>query len=130
MVLVLLQDHVVVGAQRDPILTCKVTQEHARNPVEAQLRTEQEKSFLTYISCVVHKNAASATFDGGTLSLDSGTQGECDLGSGQGRSNGSQDSHGTAAPSPLLSFCRVRVHGGPRASCSCVPGPAAEVTGR
>lgn len=109
-------------------LTCQ-TQLPPRLPSEGLCRTDKE-SLLTYISCVVHKNAAFATFDGGTLSLGSGKQGEGDLGSDQDKSGGSQGSLGTAGPSSLLSFCTGREDGGLQASCSCVPGPAAEVAVR
>lgn len=90
-------------------------------------KNRTRKSFLTYISCVVHKNAAFATFDGDALFLDSETCGECDLGCDQDNSGWSRGSHGNAGPSLRPSFCTAREDGGLQVNCSCVPGPVAEV---
>lgn len=95
--------------------------------LRAQRGTGQEKSFLTYISCVVHKNAAFATFQVDALLPAPEMDGECDLGAVQHSSGWSSGSHGNAGPPPQPSFCTAREDGGQRGSCSCVPGPGAEV---
>ena len=121
-----------VGASCSPILTCKVSTPkwHLGKPVEGPERNTTRKSFLTYISCVVHKNAAFATFHGDVFFLDSKLCGECDLGGDQQSSRWSSGSHGNAGPSPRQSFCIAREDGGLQGSCSCVPGPGAEVMAR
>lgn len=106
------------------------TQWHLGKAVEGPERNRTRKSFLTYISCVVHKNAAFATFRGDVFFLDSKMCGECDLGGDQQSSRWSSGSHGNAGPSPPPSFCIAREDGGLQGSCSCVPGPGAEVMAR
>ena len=98
-------------------------------PAEGPERKRTRKGFLTYISCVVHKNAAFATFHDAVLSLASRGcgRGWRDHLRGSGRSSGS---HGNAGPAPPPSYCTARERGGPRGRCSCVPGPGVEVTAR
>lgn len=127
----LLQNYPAVSAKNNPTLTCKVAHPTAlRKAHRSPFKNRMRKCFLTYISCVVHKNAAFATFGGGILSLHSGMRGESDLGSDQGKSGWHQGSHCTAGPSPLLSSCTGYGGGGPQGCCSCVLGPTAEVTVR
>ena len=99
-------------------------------PAEGPERKRTRKGFLTYISCVVHKNAAFATFHEAVLCLASKRCGRRGLRGdprGSGRSSGS---HGDAGPAPPRSFCTTRERGGPRGRCSCVPAPGAEVMAR
>ena len=98
--------------------------------MEGPHKNRVRKSFLTYISCVVHKNAAFATLGGDVLFLDSEMCGACELGGDQDDARWSLGSHGNAGSSPQPSFCIVREDDALQVHCSYVPGPAAEVTGR
>lgn len=88
---------------------------------------KERESFLTYISCDVHKNAAFETFRGGNRSLECDTCGQGDFCHGQGESDGGLDLLCTGEPSPRLSVYTIREGGVQRVPCSCVPVLGVEV---
>lgn len=94
------------------------------------LPQERRESFLTYISCDVHKNAAFETFRGGNRWLARDARGMRAFCAGQEGRIWDGAELGTGAPSPQQSACTARAGGARRGTCSCAPVPAAGVTER
>lgn len=90
----------------------------------------KRESFLTYISCAVHRNAVSEPLGGGGRSLARGahrTHASC---AGQAGRIWDGAVLVTHAPAPRQSSCTAHAGGGRQATWNCAPVPAAEATGR
>lgn len=76
----------------------------------------KRESFLTYISCAIHRNAASEPLGGGGLSHARGAHGTHASRAGQAGRIWDGAVLGTHAPAPQQSSCTAHAGGGQRAT--------------